>query len=108
MTATLSRGAVGRAPNGRSVLDAVVIGGGTRSAEVTLPGFVHDVCSAIYPFGRTSPFFAGLDLERHGLRWIEPPASVGHPLDDGSAVIVERDVESSRVCWPDPTNEVSE
>ena len=69
------------------------VGGGARSAELTLPGFSHDVCSAIYPFGRTSPFFAGIDLERHGLRWVEPPASVGHPLDDGSAVIVERDVE---------------
>lgn len=81
---------------GRSVtlLEAeTTVGGGARSAEVTLPGFIHDVCSAIHPFGRTSPFFAGLDLERHGLRWIEPPASIGHPLDDGTAVIVERDVE---------------
>jgi len=122
MTATLSRTTAPRATNGALEVDAVVVGGGpnglaaaitlaregrsvtlleaaatvgggARSAELTLPGFVHDVCSAIYPFGRTSPFFAGLDLERHGLRWIEPPASVGHPLDDGSAVIVERDVE---------------
>jgi phytoene dehydrogenase-like protein len=88
--------AITLAREGRSVTlleAAATVGGGARSAEVTLPGFVHDVCSAIYPFGRTSPFFAGLDLERHGLRWIEPPASVGHPLDDGSAVIVERDVE---------------
>jgi phytoene dehydrogenase-like protein len=124
MTATVSRVATGEASMGDSAVDAVVVGGGpnglaaaitlaregrsvtlleaaatvgggARSAEVTLPGFVHDVCSAIYPFGRTSPFFAGLDLERHGLRWIEPPASVGHPLDDGSAVIVERDVEAT-------------
>ena len=49
---------------------AATVGGGLRSAERTLPGFVHDVCSAIHPFGRVSPCFAGLDLGRHGLRWI--------------------------------------
>src|SRR6266536_2852256 len=75
---------------------ADTVGGGARSAERTLPGFVHDVCSAIYPFGRISPFFAEAGgLERQGLRWIEPPASVGHPLDDGTAVIVERDVAAT-------------
>jgi len=74
---------------------APTIGGGVRSAELTLPGIVHDVCSAVYPFGRISPFFAGLDLERHGLRWIEPPYSIGHPLDDGTAVLVERDVTAT-------------
>ena len=67
-------------------------GGGLRSAELTLPGFVHDLCSTIHPFGRISPAFAGLDLERHGLRWIEPPASIAHPLDDGAAVLVRRSV----------------
>jgi phytoene dehydrogenase-like protein len=71
------------------------IGGGVRSAERTLPGFVHDVCSAIHPFGRISPFFAGLDLARHGLDWVEPPYSLAHPLDDGTAVLVERDVEAT-------------
>jgi phytoene dehydrogenase-like protein len=82
-----------RAGHGVTLYEAAAtVGGGARSAELTLPGFVHDVCSAIYPFGRTSPFFADLDLGRHGLRWIEPPASLGHPLDDGTAVIVERDV----------------
>ena len=70
-------------------------GGGARSAELTLPGFVHDVCSAIYPFGRTSPFFAGLGLERHGLEWITAPAPFGHPMDDGTAVIAERDVDAT-------------
>ena len=81
---------------GRSVtlLEAApTIGGGVRSAEVTLPGFVHDVCSAIYPFGRTSPFFAESELEARGLRWIEPPIPLGHPLDDGTAVLAHRDVE---------------
>ena len=71
------------------------VGGGARSAELTLPGFVHDVCSAVHPFGRTSPFFADAGLERHGLRWVEPPAAFAHPLDDGSAVIVTRDVDDT-------------
>jgi phytoene dehydrogenase-like protein len=74
---------------------AATIGGGIRSAELTLPGFVHDVCSAIHPFGRISPFLASLDLARHGLRWVEPRFSVGHPLDDGTAVLVERDVAAT-------------
>jgi len=71
------------------------IGGGSRSGELTLPGFVHDVCSSIHPFGRTSPFFVEADLERFGLRWIEPSAAVAHPFDDGSAVIVTRDVDAT-------------
>jgi phytoene dehydrogenase-like protein len=71
------------------------VGGGARSAELTLPGYVHDVCSAIHPFGRTSPFFAEAGLERHGLRWVEPPAAFAHPLDDGSAVIVTQDVDAT-------------
>src|SRR5213596_636019 len=74
---------------------ASTVGGGARSAELTMPGFVHDVCSAVYPFGRTSPFFRDVDLEPEGLRWIEPPFALGHPLDDGSAVLVERDVETT-------------
>src|SRR5687768_10399489 len=74
---------------------APTVGGGVRSAERTLPGFVHDVCSAIHPFGRTSPFFAGLGLERHGLRWIDPPLAIAHPLDDGSAVVVTREVRET-------------
>jgi phytoene dehydrogenase-like protein len=92
--------AISLARAGRSVTvleAAATIGGGARSAEVTLPGFVHDVCSAIYPFGRTSPFFRDAHLERHGLRWIEPPMPMGHPLDDGSAVLLERDVDATAV-----------
>jgi len=85
-----------RAGRSVTVLEAAdAPGGGARSAELTLPGFVHDVCSAIYPFGRTSPFFAGADLGSHGLRWIDPPAPFGHPLDDGSAVIAERDLAAT-------------
>ena len=63
------------------------IGGGVRSAELTLPGFVHDVCSAIHPLGRDSPFFRELELP---IEWIQPPAPAAHPLDDGTAVMLER------------------
>ena len=90
--------AITLAREGRSVQvleRAPEIGGGSRSAELTLPGFVHDVCSSIHPFGRTAPFFVEADLERFGLRWIEPTAALVHPLDDGSAVIVTRDVEAT-------------
>lgn len=65
------------------------IGGGTRSAELTLPGFVHDICSALHPLGVASPFFRDLPLAQHGLEWVFPPACLAHPLDDGSAVLVE-------------------
>ncbi len=63
--------------NGRHVvvLEAEdTIGGGTRSAELTLPGYVHDVCSAIHPFGYASPFFSSLPLGEHGLKWVHSPA----------------------------------
>jgi len=72
-------------------------GGGSRSAELTLPGFVHDVCSSIHVFGRISPFFADLQpaLAARGLRWIRPPAALGHPLDDGSAVLLRGDVDET-------------
>ncbi|HVW12081.1 MAG TPA: NAD(P)/FAD-dependent oxidoreductase [Bryobacteraceae bacterium] len=61
------------------------IGGGARSAELTLPGFVHDVCSAVHPLAAASPAFRGMPLQDHGLEWIYPDISVAHPLDDGSA-----------------------
>ena len=66
------------------------VGGGARSAELTLPGFVHDVCSAIHPLGVASPFFRTLPLAEHGVEWIEPPAALAHPFDDGTAVLLER------------------
>jgi phytoene dehydrogenase-like protein len=71
------------------------IGGGTRSAELTLPGFVHDICSALHPLGVASPFFRGLPLAQYGLDWIFPPAALAHPLDDGTAVLVEGAVEET-------------
>src|SRR5438309_11680828 len=69
-----------------SILEAnASIGGGARSAELTLPGFVHDVCSAIHPLAAGSPFFKTLPLERFGPDWIQPDIAVAHPLDDGTA-----------------------
>jgi phytoene dehydrogenase-like protein len=67
-------------------------GGGARSAELTLPGFIHDVCSAVHPLGLASPFFRTLPLADHGLEWVHQPASVTHPFDDGSAAIMELSV----------------
>jgi phytoene dehydrogenase-like protein len=71
------------------------IGGGVRSAEITLPGFVHDLCSSVYPLAAGSPFFRTLPLAQHGLEWIEPPAALAHPFDDGSALVVERSLETT-------------
>ena len=71
------------------------IGGGVRSAQLTLPGFTHDICSAIYPFAVASPFFRTLPLSRYGLEWIEPPAMLAHPLDDGPAAVVYRSVSET-------------
>jgi phytoene dehydrogenase-like protein len=69
------------------------IGGGARSAELTLPGFVHDVCSAVHPLAAGSPFFKTLALDRSGLAWIQPEIPLAHPLDDGFAVCLHRDVD---------------
>jgi phytoene dehydrogenase-like protein len=69
------------------------IGGGMRTAELTLPGFRHDVCSACHPMGILSPFFRTLPLAEHGLRWIQPPVSVAHPLDGQPAVLLRRSIE---------------
>jgi phytoene dehydrogenase-like protein len=83
---------------GRSVLvleARPTVGGGTRSAALTLPGFVHDVCSAIHPLGRSSPVFAAWPLQEHGLEWIDPPVAIAHPLEDGSAALVHRDMEAT-------------
>jgi len=70
-------------------------GGGARSAELTLPGYVHDTCSAVYPLAIGSPFFRTLPLAQHGLQWIHPTAPLAHPLDDGTAVIVERSIDET-------------
>jgi phytoene dehydrogenase-like protein len=84
--------AITLAQAGRSVVvyeASETIGGGSRTKDLTLPGFRHDVCSAIHPLGVGSPFFRTLPLARYGLEWIYPPAPLAHPLDD-SAAILER------------------
>jgi phytoene dehydrogenase-like protein len=77
------------------------IGGGCRSAELTEPGVIHDVCSAIHPLARSSPFFSELPLDRYGLEWVEPPIQIAHPLDDGRAALVWRDVDATAGGFPD-------
>jgi phytoene dehydrogenase-like protein len=71
------------------------IGGGARSAELTLPGFLHDVCSAVHPLAAGSPFFKTLPLERFGLEWIQPEIPLAHPLNSGTAACLHRDVETT-------------
>jgi phytoene dehydrogenase-like protein len=87
--------AVTLAQAGRSVLVLEArdtVGGGTRTAELTLPGFRHDVCSAIHPLAAVSPFFNSLDLD---VELIEPPAALAHPFDDGSALLVHRSLDET-------------
>ena len=71
------------------------IGGGLRSDELTLPGFVHDVCSAVHALALGSPFLRTLPLDRFGLEWVQPPAALAHPLDDGSAALLERSLDAT-------------
>ena len=73
-----------------------VPGGGVRTLELTLPGFRHDFGSAVYPMAVGSPFFRRLPLAAHGLEWIHSPAEAAHPLDDGSAVLLPRDLDEQR------------
>src|SRR5512143_3878291 len=83
---------------GRSVLvyeAADTVGGGMRSAELTLPGFVHDVCSTVQGTSVASPFFRSLDLARHGLELVEPEVPLAHPFDDGSVAVLERSVAAT-------------
>jgi len=100
---------VGAGPNGlsaaielaRAGLDVTLyeakdqIGGGTRSAALTLPGFRHDVCAAVHPMGASSPFFRQLDLTARGLEWVHPAAPLAHPFDDGTAAILERSTSAT-------------
>lgn len=100
---------IGSGPNGLSAaiamasagLSVLVLeardtpGGGARTAALTLPGFAHDVCSAVHPLGVGSPYFSRLPLEQHGLEWVQPPAAMAHPFDDGSALTLERSVHDT-------------
>ncbi len=107
---------VGSGPNGLSA--AVVLaraglsvlvreradepGGGARTLPLTLPGFLHDHCSAIHPLAAASPLFRRLPLADHGLAWIEPPAAVAHPFDDGTAALLCRSLdETGATLGPD-------
>jgi phytoene dehydrogenase-like protein len=90
--------AITMARAGRSVLvleAADTVGGGVRTAELTRPGFLHDVCSAIHPLAKASPCFRELPLADYGLELVHPPAPLAHPLDDGTAVMLERSVEET-------------
>jgi len=94
---------IGSGPNGyaaaitlaRKGLSVLIIeayyltGGGMRTSELTLPGFKHDVCSAVHPTGYSSPFFKTIPFEEYGLKWIFPPAAVAHPFDDGTALLLK-------------------
>ena len=83
---------------GRAVLvleAAPTVGGGTRSVALTLPGFTHDICSAVHPLGIGSPFFQRLPLHDYGLEWIHPPAPLAHPFDDGTAALLQRSVRAT-------------
>ena len=71
------------------------LGGACSTAEITLPGFHHDLGSSAYPLGIASPFFRSLPLAEHGLRWIQPPAALAHPLEDGTALTLEPTLEAT-------------
>src|ERR1700743_2185852 len=71
------------------------IGGGMRSAELTLPGFTHDICSAVHPLAAASPFFTTLPLYEHGLEFIYPPVAAAHPFDDGTAAVLAGTVDDT-------------
>jgi phytoene dehydrogenase-like protein len=70
-------------------------GGGMRTAELTLPGFYHDVCSAIHPLAASSPFLSTLPLKKYGLKWLSSPASLAHPFDDGTAFLLYNSVKET-------------
>jgi phytoene dehydrogenase-like protein len=79
-----------------TVLEAQpVAGGGTRSAELTLPGYVHDVCSAVHPMAVSSPAFSSMPLDEHGLEWIHPAVPLAHPLDGGRAAVAESSIDAT-------------
>src|SRR5690242_21886468 len=100
---------VGAGPNGltaaitlaRAGLSVLVMeaseepGGGARTLPLTLPGFLHDICSAIHPLAAASSAFRSMPLDRYGLKWVHPEAPLAHPLDGRRAVLLQRAVEST-------------
>ncbi len=81
-----------------------VLGGGVHSAELTLPGFIHDVCSAVYPLGQDSPIFKQLHLEQFGLEYLKPEYAVAHPFDDGSAIAIQSSIEMTAMQFGEDAN----
>ncbi len=78
------------------------VGGGVRSAQLTLSGFIHDVCSAVHPLALSSPFFRQLELHRYGLEWIQPEIPLAHPFGDGEALCLHRSLAATAdVLGPD-------
>ena len=77
----------------RSMRPRSIAGGGARTIELTLPGFRHDFGSAVHPMAVGSPFFRQLPLAAHGLEWIHSPVAMAHPLDDGTAALLVRDLD---------------
>jgi phytoene dehydrogenase-like protein len=69
------------------------IGGGARSGELTLPGFKHDLCSAVHPLAAGSPYFSKLPLHKYGWEFIQPPIALAHPFDDGTAAVLDRSLD---------------
>jgi phytoene dehydrogenase-like protein len=91
LAAAIALARAGRRP---LVLEAAeLLGGAVATEELTLPGFLHDTYSSVYPAGAASPVFARMPLERHGLRWIHPAACLAHPLPDGRAIALYRDLD---------------
>ena len=100
---------VGAGPNGLAAAVAIAqagfsvtvleaaekIGGGTRTEELLVPGVLHDVCSAVHPFGVASPFLAALPLQDHGLSWCWPEVDLAHPLDDGRTGVLLRSLDDT-------------
>jgi phytoene dehydrogenase-like protein len=100
---------VGSGPNGfaaaitlqRAGLEVLLVegkesvGGGARSAQLTLPGFLHDICSAVHPLAAASPFFKQLNLEQYGLEYLKAEYAMAHPFDDGSAATIECSIDST-------------
>ena len=80
---------------------SATVGGGARTSELTLPGFLHDVCSAVHPLARISPALRALRLEERGLTWIDPPIALAHPLDDGRAAVLVRSIDETTSSFED-------
>jgi phytoene dehydrogenase-like protein len=96
--------AIAIAQTGRRVIvfeAAATIGGACRSAELTLPGYMHDVCSAVHPLAVVSPFFRSLPLAAHGLDWVTPPVMLAHPLDDAAAACIYASVDRTAAALGD-------